>query len=66
MGEEGAGPELGQQGWGGGGGASSRRWGEVPGGAAAYLTSKQEGSGHEAGEPGPLCWWEGAPVMVTP
>ena len=39
---------------------------KVPEGAATCLSSKQEGSGCEAGEAGPLCWWEGAPVMVTP
>ena len=63
-GGEGAGLELGH---GAVGGRPAAGGGEkVPGGAAACLSSEQEGSGREAGEAGPLCWWEGAPVMVTP
>ena len=39
---------------------------KVPEGAATCLSSEQKGSGCEAGEAGPLCWWKGVPVMVTP
>ena len=39
---------------------------KVPEGAAACLSREQDGSGSKAGEAGPLCCWEGEPVMVTP